>query len=435
MDENKLRFGVGVLVISAIGIGIILTFLFGAFPSVLSRDYNMSIKFPSAEGINANSAVVRDGVKIGHVNNIQLLDQGGVLVSVSLDANQKLTHRYIPRIGSGSFVTGDAKLEFVRATERELATNLGDKADLIDQPYGDGDFIDYGTKASSMFEMQGDILNALAAIRTAGDSISTAGENVSGLATEVREVVGGTDKKIEELTDEVVKTLGEFQGAIQDVREIVGDPALNENLQRSAAKLPELLTEANETLETTQKTLDSFGRAGDQFEQVGKQAEEGVVLAKGVVEEVGKGVGDARTTIQTVGKSIEKTLQSAEGTVANAEKTFGNLAEFTEPLAKNGDRVVGEVLQTLDQLQGSLVEIQQFGQTLNNSDGTVKRLLEDDEIYFQIRRTVENIELATSRIRPILDDVRVFSDKIARDPRQLGIRGAITKQPNNVGLK
>jgi phospholipid/cholesterol/gamma-HCH transport system substrate-binding protein len=435
MDENKLRFGVGVLVISAIGIGIILTFLFGAFPSVLSRDYNLSIKFPSAEGINANSAVVRDGVKIGHVNNIQLLDEGGVLVSVSLDANQKLTYRYIPRIGSGSFVTGDAKLEFVRATERELATNLGDKADLIDKPYGDGDFIDYGSKASSMFEMQGDILDALAAIRTAGDSISTAGENVSGLATEVREVVGGTDKKIEELTDEVVKTLGEFQGAIQDVRKIVGDPALNENLQRSAAKLPELLTEANETLETTQKTLDSFGRAGDQFEQVGKQAEEGVVLAKGVVEEVGKGVGDARTTIQNVGKSVEKTLQSAEGTVANAERTFGNLAEFTEPLAKNGDRVVGEVLQTLDQLQGSLAEIQQFGQTLNNSDGTVKRLLEDDEIYFQIRRTVENIELATSRIRPILDDVRVFSDKIARDPRQLGIRGAITKQPNNVGLK
>ena len=34
MDENRLRFGVGVLVISAIGIGIILTFLFGAFPSV-----------------------------------------------------------------------------------------------------------------------------------------------------------------------------------------------------------------------------------------------------------------------------------------------------------------------------------------------------------------------------------------------------------------
>ena len=31
MDENKLRFGVGVLVLSAIGIGVVLTFLFGGF--------------------------------------------------------------------------------------------------------------------------------------------------------------------------------------------------------------------------------------------------------------------------------------------------------------------------------------------------------------------------------------------------------------------
>ena len=55
MDENRLRFGVGVLVISAIGIGIILTFLFGAFPSVLQRDYSLSVVFDSAEGIGANT--------------------------------------------------------------------------------------------------------------------------------------------------------------------------------------------------------------------------------------------------------------------------------------------------------------------------------------------------------------------------------------------
>ena len=55
MDENRLRFGVGVLVISAIGIGIILTFLFGAFPSVLQREYTLSVVFPSAEGIGANT--------------------------------------------------------------------------------------------------------------------------------------------------------------------------------------------------------------------------------------------------------------------------------------------------------------------------------------------------------------------------------------------
>ena len=33
-------------------------------------------------------------------------------------------------------------------------------------------------------------------------------------------------------------------------------------------------------------------------------------------------------------------------------------------------------------------------------------------------------------MKPILDDVRVFSDKIARDPRQLGLKGALDRRPS-----
>ena len=70
MDEKKLRFGVGVLVISAVLIGIVLTFLFGAFPSILQSEYTLNVVFPSAEGIGASTPVVRDGVRIGRVSNI-----------------------------------------------------------------------------------------------------------------------------------------------------------------------------------------------------------------------------------------------------------------------------------------------------------------------------------------------------------------------------
>ena len=82
-----------------------------------------------------------------------------------------------------------------------------------------------------------------------------------------------------------------------------------------------------------------------------------------------------------------------------------------------------------------MVQVESFGETLNNSDGTLKQLLNDDELYWRIRRTVENIEEASARVRPILDDVRIFSDKIARDPRQLGVRGAISQRPSGAGVK
>lgn len=435
MDDNKLRFGVGVLVISSIGVGIMLTFLFGAFPSVLNDDYNLSVVFPSAEGINANSPVVRDGVKIGRVNAIQLLEEGGVLVSLSLDSDQKLTHRYIPRIGSGNFVTGDSKLEFVKATADELDRIFVGKEDLISLPYTGDEFLDYGDKSESLFSMQGELSETLAAIRLAGQSVASAGESVNQLAGDFRGIVGNVvqdgDGKIGRLADEAVETLEDLQETIRSVKAIVGDPNLKRNIDDTAAQLPELIAEAGKALQSSQRTFESFENVGSQFEVVGEQFAEVGREANKVVGEVRLGVDDARQTIAT----FKGTAGKADKLVASAEQTFDNLAQFTEPFANQGDQFAAEVLATLQRLQRTLLEAEQFASSLNNSDGTVKRLLDDDSLYLEIRRTVQNIEMASARIRPIMDDVRVFSDKIARDPRQLGVRGALTKRPNNSGLK
>lgn len=403
MDENKLRFGVGVLVISAIGIGIILTFLFGAFPSVLNRDYSLSVVFPSAEGIGPNTPVVRDGVRIGRVSGIKLRDEGGVLVTLSMDSKQELSHRYVPRIGSGNFVTGDAKLEFVRAEPSQLVSIFGDDRAIIAKPYTDDEFIDYGTKIESLFEMQNDLQDTFESIRTAAQSIAIAGKSVDQLANDVSQAVGGTDGPIDAVADEAVKALEEFQGTMRDIRATIGNPQLQEDLKESLAQLPKLLRNAQTALDSANKTFESFERVGTQFEKVGIVTEE--------------------------------TVKTARGAVNNAEKTFANLERFTEPLAERGGELVEQVLHSLQGLDRTLTQVEQFGNTLNNSDGSLKRFLEDDEMYYQIRRTVENIEQATARVRPILEDVRIFTDKIARDPRELGVRGALSKRPSGVGVK
>jgi phospholipid/cholesterol/gamma-HCH transport system substrate-binding protein len=118
-----------------------------------------------------------------------------------------------------------------------------------------------------------------------------------------------------------------------------------------------------------------------------------------------------------------------------AEEAVGNLKEITDPLAAQSDQFTDQLLRTLTRLEGTLNEVETFSQSLNRGDGTVQRLLRDDELYWQIRRTVDNIEQASARVRPILDDVRIFSDKIARDPRELGIRGAIGRRPSGAGIK
>ena len=128
MDENRLRFGVGVLVVAAVAVSIILTFLFGAFPALLSSDVQLTAEFDSAPGVSANTRVLRDGVKIGRVSEIKLRKDGGVQITMEIEREYVPTPAYIPRISMGSFVTGDANLEFVLRDDRELLGFLDGQA-------------------------------------------------------------------------------------------------------------------------------------------------------------------------------------------------------------------------------------------------------------------------------------------------------------------
>lgn len=403
MDDNKLRFGVGVLVVSSIGIGIILTFLFGAFPNVLSQNYMLVVDFPSAEGVSPNTAVLRDGVRIGRVEKITLLPEGGVRIVLAMDSSQPINRHYIPTIGNSSLVTGDAAIEFVRASEQELRKVLSDPSEnleLANTLFADKDYLDYGKKSPDPLTA---ISNMQVRMSETMKSISGASDAVNLLANDVRKTVGGADQRIDKLTQEAVDTLEEFQGAIRDVRKIVGSPTIQKGLEDSMAQLPRLLLDAQKTLDSTRETFDSFRRVGDRFDRVGAAAEE--------------------------------TITTAQRSVASFDRTIHNVERFTEPLGDRGGELIGQVISTLARADLALAELDTFGKTINNSDGSFKRLLEDDEMYWQIRRTIENVEAASARIRPILDDVRIFSDKIARDPRELGVRGALSKRPSGTGLK
>ena len=416
MDDTKLRFGVGVLVLSAIGVGVILTFLFGAFPTVLARTYNLTVDIDSAAGIGVNTPVLRDGVRIGRVTQIQLRPEGGVRLTLAIDADRKLTRAYVPKIGTSSLVTGDAKLEF----QKDLATaleNLDGQApagqspvprnnrwdpveeELLTSFYADGDYVLSNYTAddplAAIANLEGDVRNTLAVVQRAGVALETAGASVNELANSVRGVVTDNEDNLRDIVGKANQALDQFQAAMTDIRTIVGDPELRARLTQSLDSLPRVLDEAEQALANTKLTMQ-------QFERVGAAAEQAV--------------GEAGATFRSL------------------DRTIVNIERFTEPLGDRGEEIVEKMLASFTNLDESLVQINQFG-TMLNGNGSLRRLLEDDEIYFQVKRTLGKIESATVRIRPILDDVRVISDKLARDPSQLGVKGALTARPAGLGLK
>jgi len=126
-------------------------------------------------------------------------------------------------------------------------------------------------------------------------------------------------------------------------------------------------------------------------------------------------------------------MDSFQRVGAKAEANLDHLEKFTKPLGERGPQLVANVEEGSRNLNDLLEQFVAFSEALNAGEGTLGKLVHDDEIYQQLQRVVGNAEEITKRARPIVEDVRIFTDKIARDPRQLGVKGALDQRPS--GLK
>lgn len=139
--------------------------------------------------------------------------------------------------------------------------------------------------------------------------------------------------------------------------------------------------------------------------------------------------------IEGVMVQTKDTLAAFEGVGREAEATMRNVSSLTKPFAEQGDKLVGDALSALSNLDALLADLRKVSGRINNSQGTVAKLLDDDELYYTFINTLQNVEQLTRRLQPIVEDARVFSDKVAREPSSLiDLRGAIRGRPSG-GLK
>jgi phospholipid/cholesterol/gamma-HCH transport system substrate-binding protein len=340
-----------------------------------------------------------------------------VRLELEIDSNFQISRAYQPKIGASSLVTGDSKLEFKKdisgalenldgqapvgdtAIERNNAWDAPEQK-LLNSSYGDGDYIlahhANDDSLNSISSIENEIKETLEAVKRAGTAMENAGTSVKSLTASVHELVSENDKGVSDLIRNSNSAIEELRLAMTDIRNIISDPIIRKQVSDTLESLPKVLDEAELALSSTKLTMQ-------QFEKVGAAAEEAVANA---------------------GNSIQ-----------SLDRTINNIERFTEPLSANAEALVEQTLDTFANLDRAISQVNQFGEHINNKNGSLRHLLEDEELYFQIKRTIDNIEMASVRIRPILDDVRVFSDKLARDPSQLGVKGALTSRPTGLGLK
>lgn len=377
MDERVLRFRVGVVVVAAAIITIILITLLGAWPSPFRPRYTVKIEFPTAPGVTVDTPVRKSGIQIGRVSDVQLRNDGNVDLTLKIDTQYRLRENEICRITTGSMVTGDAVLEWVRS-EKEPDT----PSEFIQN----NDYLTNGEVAADPFKIiarfEDQAESALVSVESAGLSISSAGQEVTKVAKGINSILGSKQPELESMVDETLLALQNFNTVMADVARITGDQKLKSRLQDTVRRFPDLFDNAEKTLNEVQNTLSQFNAVA-----------------------------------------------------ARAERNLTNLEDFTSPLGERGEQISQDLVDSMRNVNNLLGNLAQLSDDLNSNEGTIGQLISNPELYDRLNRTVLTIEELARKLKPILNDARVISDKIARDPERLGVKGLLNRRPLGTGQK
>lgn len=233
-----------------------------------------------------------------------------------------------------------------------------------------------GNPLEALNNLEPQIQSTLVAMRGAGTEV----ENV---ARNLNTVIGNNQDQIPRIMQQTERALNEFGLAMNNLNDVFDDPQMRENLRRSLQEFPEMMKEARTTLGTAN---DAFGSMKDFSERAARNME--------------------------------------------------NLENFTKPLGERGPQIANNVDTSLQNISELLEQLNTFSTALNNRDGTIGRILYDDELYRRLDNTLANVEDITSQVKPIVGDFRILSDKLARDPSQLlKLRSLMDRRPPGVGVK
>jgi phospholipid/cholesterol/gamma-HCH transport system substrate-binding protein len=209
-----------------------------------------------------------------------------------------------------------------------------------------------------------------------------AANDVSSAARRLHGVLGSDDQKLQRMLTKSELALDSFQKSMTTIDEIMGDPAIKEGLKQTLRDLPKMLDDVELTLAQARTAMERFDRVG-----------------------------------------------------MKAEQNLDSLTQFTGPLGQKGEQLMNDLSRSVQNLEEISSQLVVFTQAINSSDGTLGKIINDRELYDDVRAAVSRFEAASQQIEPILNDARILMDKMATDPRAIGLKGALDRTPLGVGRK
>jgi phospholipid/cholesterol/gamma-HCH transport system substrate-binding protein len=404
MNEQAMRFRVGLFVLLAMVLLAVLITLFGGVPTSLKRHDRYTIVFDNAPGVAQGTPVRRSGVRIGEVGKVQLDDASGkVFVDVLIERPHPLFRSDVPTLVHG-LLSGDTTVDFVAQRKEGVPADL-----TVVEP---GAQLAGATQAS---------VNAL--INQAADVVPTAQESLNQIRN--------TLQRYEKMQPLVEETLREYRDLAKLTRETFPDlRRTNEEIQNTAKNWGRLGERLDVLVQTNQdkalKTLDNLNDAITRVAGVFNDENQRNLAA--TLKNVRTGTDNlpslSRNTEELVKESLQ-TVKRVNDSLTTADQVLGNLQQATKPLAERSDRITRNLDESTVRLNGILGDLQELLRAMGTGDGSLRRFLADPSLYNNLNDAACGLVRLMPRVDRMLRDLEVFADKIARHPESLGVGGAI----------
>jgi len=334
------------------------------------HQYQLQVLVSQAPGVVPKTPVRRRGILIGRVNAVEDTDEGA-LITIDVDEGKHVKSNEMARIQTS--LIGDAVVEFTPAGPSQGAQIVESGGQPLRGMYNP-------SPLDLIANLQGDLKQTI-------QSLGHAGNEVGVLAERLNAVLGGQDiDRIDRLVNSTESAMTNFSGVMTNLNDVLGDDQFKAQLKDGLRQMPTLIND------------------------------------------------------------VKETMGLLESAIGSADQNLKNLQGLTRPLGEQGPEIVSALEASVDNLSELLGEVALLAKNLNSKDGTIGKLIHDDKLYEQLAsmigqasqavsqasgtisdvRSMINDPLIDRRIRQILDNVWIMTDKIARDPARV-LRGVIAR--------
>ena len=428
MNDQGIRFRIGVFVLTSMILLAVLIILFGRFPTIfkgMTRRYY--VMFQYAPGVSVNTPVRRSGVRIGQVEKVELDDETGqVRVTVAIDPPHVLYTDDTPRLVHGA-LSGDTSIDFEAPKQpqpREVP-EAGGKIQpegaikpvaflLAQQPAGKG-----AQPAPPAGQRQPAPPNTVFQGASQSD-VSTLLAEISRLTPPARDAFLEMQKFLEssrQLIPELRRSNDEINVAARNWGKL--GERLDVLVQTNEDKLVRTLDNVNTTIQRVGTVFSDENQRN--LATTLKNVSAGSKNLEVVMRDADDLLRDSRVTIKHFSDSL-----------GQADQVLSNLQIASKPLAERSDSIMRNLDESTVRLNKALTELDELFRTINQSDGALRHFIGDPALYNNLNDAASMLTHSLPRIDRILHDFEVFADKIARHPESLGVGGAIRP---SAGLK